>query len=70
MRVLLSSASMKLPVEVHAAPQCTAGVQTEMESLSGRFRPLPGVEHYGVFSGRRWESSIFAIVREVIHSAQ
>ena len=30
----------------------------------------PGVGHYGVFSGRRWESNIFPIVREVIHCAQ
>ena len=30
----------------------------------------PGAGHYGVFSGRRWESSIYPIVRDVIHSAQ
>lgn len=29
-----------------------------------------GVGHYGVFSGRRWESDIYPIVREVIESAR
>jgi poly(3-hydroxybutyrate) depolymerase len=29
----------------------------------------PGVGHYGVFSGRNWESNIFPIVRAVIHCA-
>jgi poly(3-hydroxybutyrate) depolymerase len=27
----------------------------------------PGVGHYGVFSGKRWESAIYPRVRELIH---
>ena len=26
-----------------------------------------GVEHYGVFSGQRWNNHIYPVVREVIH---
>ncbi len=29
-----------------------------------------GVGHYGVFSGRRWNQNIYAVVRESIHTAQ
>ena len=28
---------------------------------------LPGVGHYGVFSGRRWQTQIYPRVREMIH---
>jgi len=28
-----------------------------------------GVGHYGVFSGRRWKSSIYPMVRETIHAS-
>ncbi len=27
----------------------------------------PGVGHYGVFSGRRWQNHIYPLVRDVIH---
>ena len=27
----------------------------------------PGVGHYGVFSGRRWQRHIYPMVRDVIH---
>ena len=30
----------------------------------------PGVGHYGVFSGRRWNSTIYPMVRESIYTAQ
>ncbi|MDB6000584.1 MAG: polyhydroxyalkanoate depolymerase, intracellular [Rhizobacter sp.] len=29
----------------------------------------PGVGHYGVFSGKRWNSLIYPVVRETIHSS-
>jgi len=29
-----------------------------------------GVGHYGVFAGRRWETQIYPIVREVIHDSE
>jgi polyhydroxyalkanoate depolymerase len=29
----------------------------------------PGAGHYGVFSGKRWVSNIYPVVREVIHTA-
>ena len=29
-----------------------------------------GVGHYGVFSGRRWETQIYPLVRDVVHLAQ
>jgi len=30
----------------------------------------PGVGHYGVFSGKRWQNHVYPVVREVIHSSQ
>ena len=30
----------------------------------------PGVGHYGVFSGRRWQNHIYPVVRETIHVSQ
>ena len=29
----------------------------------------PGVGHYGVFSGKRWNQQIYPIVRDVIHAS-
>jgi polyhydroxyalkanoate depolymerase len=29
----------------------------------------PGVGHYGVFSGRRWETEIYPVVRSVVHAS-
>lgn len=29
-----------------------------------------GVGHYGVFAGRRWETQIYPIIREVIHDSE
>jgi poly(3-hydroxybutyrate) depolymerase len=29
----------------------------------------PGVGHYGVFSGRRWETSVYPLIRETIRAA-
>jgi poly(3-hydroxybutyrate) depolymerase len=29
-----------------------------------------GVGHYGVFSGKRWQNSIYPIVRDTIHASQ
>jgi len=30
----------------------------------------PGVGHYGVFSGRRWQQQIYPRLRELIHVSQ
>ena len=30
----------------------------------------PGVGHYGVFSGKRWETGIYPRVRDVIQMAE
>jgi len=30
----------------------------------------PGVGHYGVFSGRRWETQVYPIVRNMILSME
>ena len=30
----------------------------------------PNVGHYGVFSGKRWQTSIYPLVRDVIHISQ
>ena len=47
------------------------------QDLCSRLRPYlkthyvqAGVGHYGVFSGKRWENSIYPIVRDTIHYAQ
>jgi polyhydroxyalkanoate depolymerase len=29
-----------------------------------------GVGHYGVFSGKRWNSNIYPVVRDVIHASE
>ena len=45
--------------------------------LSAKFYPYmrthyvqPNVGHYGVFSGKRWQTSIYPLVRDVIHISQ
>ncbi len=53
---------------------CAPGQTLAAQDLCTRVRPYlrthyvqPGVGHYGVFSGRRWQSQIYPLVRDVIH---
>ena len=47
------------------------------QDLASSLRPYmrthyvqPNVGHYGVFSGTRWQNSIYPLVRDVIHVSQ
>ncbi len=53
---------------------CAVGQTLAAQDLCSRLRPYlrthyvqPGVGHYGVFSGRRWQHQIYPLVRDVIH---
>ena len=53
---------------------CAPGQTLAAQDLCSRLRPYmrthyvqPGVGHYGVFSGRRWQNQIYPLVRDVIH---
>jgi poly(3-hydroxybutyrate) depolymerase len=55
---------------------CAVGQTVAAQDLCSSIRPYmkthhiqTGVGHYGVFSGRRWNSQIYPRVRDVIHSA-
>jgi poly(3-hydroxybutyrate) depolymerase len=55
---------------------CSVGQTVAAQDLCTGIRPYlkthhiqTGVGHYGVFSGRRWNSQIYPRLREVIHSA-
>ena len=53
---------------------CAPGQTLAAQDLCSKLRPYmrthyvqPGVGHYGVFSGRRWQNQIYPLVRDVIH---
>jgi poly(3-hydroxybutyrate) depolymerase len=53
---------------------CSVGQTVAAQDLCSKLRPYmrthyvqAGVGHYGVFSGRRWQSQIYPLVRDVIH---
>jgi len=53
---------------------CAIGQTLAAQDLCTSLRPYmrthyvqPGVGHYGVFSGRRWQTQIYPVVRDVIH---
>jgi poly(3-hydroxybutyrate) depolymerase len=55
---------------------CSVGQTVAAQDLCSSIRPYlkthhvqTGVGHYGVFSGRRWNTQIYPRVRDVIHSA-
>jgi poly(3-hydroxybutyrate) depolymerase len=55
---------------------CSVGQTVAAQDLCSGIRPYmkthhiqTGVGHYGVFSGKRWNSQIYPRVRDVIHSA-
>ena len=52
---------------------CAIGQTLAAQDLAKNLRPYlrthyvqPGVGHYGVFSGRRWQNQIYPMVRDVI----
>ncbi len=56
---------------------CAPGQTLAAQDLCTRVKPFlrthyvqPGVGHYGVFSGRRWQRHIYPIVRNVIHTSR
>jgi poly(3-hydroxybutyrate) depolymerase len=56
---------------------CAPGQTLAAQDLCARLRPYmrthyvqAGVGHYGVFSGRRWQNHIYALLRDVIHVSQ
>jgi polyhydroxyalkanoate depolymerase len=64
-----------LTVEGERDDICAAGQTLAAHDLCPRIRPFqkrhhlqPGVGHYGVFSGRRWESQVYPVVRAVIRA--
>lgn len=65
-----------LTVEGERDDICALGQTLAAHDLCAGIRPYmkshyvqPGAGHYGVFSGRRWETQIYPLVRDVIHHA-
>ena len=65
--------TMLLTVEGERDDICAVGQTVAAHDLCTGLRPYlkrhhmqPGVGHYGVFSGRRWEGQIFPLVKNVI----
>lgn len=66
-----------LTVEGEKDDICALGQTLAAQDLCSRLRPYlrthyvqAGVGHYGVFSGKRWENSVYPVVRDTIHYAQ
>lgn len=66
-----------LTVEGERDDICAVGQTLAAQEMCCSLRPLmkthhvqTDVGHYGVFSGRRWETEIYPIVRDVIHLSQ
>ena len=66
-----------LTVEGERDDICAVGQTLAAQDLASSLRPYmrthyvqPDVGHYGVFSGKRWQSHIYPVVREVIHTSQ
>lgn len=66
-----------LTVEGERDDICSTGQTLAAQDLCTNLRPYmrthyvqAGVGHYGVFSGRRWRSQIYPVVRDVIHVSQ
>jgi poly(3-hydroxybutyrate) depolymerase len=65
--------TMLLTVEGEKDDVCAVGQTVAAHDLCGKLRPYlkrhhmqPGVGHYGVFSGKRWETQIYPLVKNVI----
>ena len=66
-----------LTVEGERDDICAIGQTLAAQDLASSLRPYlrthyvqPNVGHYGVFSGKRWQSHIYPVVRDVIHTSQ
>ena len=66
-----------LTVEGERDDICSVGQTLAAQDLCSGLRQYlrthyvqPGVGHYGVFSGRRWQNHIYPVVREVTHVSQ
>jgi poly(3-hydroxybutyrate) depolymerase len=66
-----------LTIEGERDDICAVGQTLAAQDLCSSLRPYmrthyvqPGVGHYGVFSGRRWQNHIYPVVRDVIHVSQ
>jgi poly(3-hydroxybutyrate) depolymerase len=65
--------TMLLTVEGEKDDVCAVGQTVAAHDLCSKLRPYlkrhhmqPGVGHYGVFSGKRWDGQIYPIVKNVI----
>jgi poly(3-hydroxybutyrate) depolymerase len=68
--------TMLLTVEGERDDICAVGQTVAAHDLCGKLRPYlkrhhmqAGVGHYGVFSGKRWETQVYPIVKNVILSS-
>ena len=68
--------TMLLTVEGERDDICAVGQTVAAHDLCSKLRPYlkrhhmqAGVGHYGVFSGKRWETQIFPILKNVILSS-
>jgi poly(3-hydroxybutyrate) depolymerase len=66
-----------LTVEGERDDICAVGQTLAAQDLCSALKPYmrthyvqPGVGHYGVFSGKRWQKHIYPVVRDVIHVSQ
>lgn len=66
-----------LTVEGERDDICSTGQTLAAQDLCSGLREYmrthyvqAGVGHYGVFSGRRWQNSIYPVVRDTIHASQ
>jgi len=69
--------TMLLTVEGERDDICSVGQTVAAHDLCSRLRPYlkrhhmqAGVGHYGVFSGKRWETQVYPIVKNVILSSE
>jgi poly(3-hydroxybutyrate) depolymerase len=67
--------TMLLTIEGERDDICAIGQTLAAHDLCRRIRPFrkrhhlqPGVGHYGVFSGRRWETQVYPLVRATIQA--
>jgi poly(3-hydroxybutyrate) depolymerase len=68
--------TMLLTVEGERDDICAVGQTVAAHDLCSGLRPYlkrhhmqPGVGHYGVFSGKRWENQIYPILKNAILSS-
>ena len=66
-----------LTIEGERDDICSPGQTLAAQDLCASLRPYmrthyvqPGVGHYGVFSGRRWATQIYPVIRDTIHVSQ